>query len=313
MESIPERKYFSEFGLNMSVAYRFLLQQDNLSVIDKTDITPHIYMICRRPRIGIRPESTVFTKNYVEGEFFIQKGEKKEIIEFKTPNKTNRDDLKMYSDYPYTEFFVKSDAGEVVSSGKTALLMASCGSDLWKYLNLEILYIGQSFGVGGERSASERLKKHSTLQGIYSEAIQRSPDQEIWLLLSTFQEILLSSFDGSKSNYGTSDEEDEEHIKEILNTEVSLQQKINFTEAALIKYFQPHYNKIFKDTFPNPKHTSYSECYDLDLNMVSVEFHTEGLGTKLYSNEIDPKIRHFCMYPLHSKEKRMYMFDTEYI
>ena len=219
----------------------------------------------------------------------------------------------MISKYPYTEYAIQNEYGEVIANGKVALLIANFSREYWQYMDLEVLYIGQSFGSDGDRTASERLKNHSTLQGIYAEAIRESPDQDIWLILSTFTEYLLCSFDGRTDKYGTTVKEDSEHMEKTLKNNISQQQKINFTEAALIKYFQPPYNKIYKDSFPNPMHSSYSECYNIDLNMVAVEFQTEELGLKIYSEAVKPEWIHFCNFPPHSREERRYMFDTDYI
>jgi hypothetical protein len=121
----------------------------------------------------------------------------------------------------------------------------------------------------------------------------------------------MSSFDGSVEDYGSTDEEDKAHIRRVLNEPLTEQQMINFTEAALIKYFQPEYNKLFKDSFPNPAHSTYSECYDIDLNTVSVEFNTEALHFQLWSAAVEPRWTHLATFPLHSREERMYMFQIE--
>jgi hypothetical protein len=180
-------------------------------------------------------------------------------------------DVTFQSEYPFTEYAFINKAGEWIARGKCALQLAMLGPQYWQHLDLEVLYVGQAYGRDGKRTATERLKSHATLQGIYAEAIKNSPDQEVWMILSTFEAYLLGSFDGRTKDYATSMEEDDEHISNVLRNEISEQQKINFTEAAIIKYFQPEYNKIYKDSFPNPAHSTYAECYDMDLNMVSVE------------------------------------------
>ena len=104
-------------------------------------------------------------------------------------------------------------------------------------------------------------------------------------------------------------EEDSEHIATVLSTKITEQQEINFTEAALIRYFQPPYNKTYKDSFPNPAHVTYSECYDIDLNMVNIEVQTEEVKARLWSEAVQPRWVHFCSFPLHSREDRVYMFS----
>lgn len=307
---MPKRKFTSEFGLNMLVEQQYLVQQEHLDLVDQTGVLPHIYMIARRPQISLTPNSMVFTKERVTGQFYKQVKDKQILIPFDVPNQLGTTDVTVKCDYPYTEVSIIDADGVTISEGKCALLLGMFGSKYWKHLDLEVLYVGQSFGKAGERTASDRLRKHETLQGIYSEAMRLAPDQGIWLILLTFQlPMLLASFDGRNKETETSADEDAAHMYSVLRTEVSEQQRINFTEAALIKYFQPSYNKMYKDSFPNPAHSTYSECYDIDLNMISVELRTDNIGVRLWSPSAPASYVHLCTFPLHSRQKRVFMFD----
>lgn len=304
------RKYISEFGLNMCTGYRLLLQQDQLHKVAELEFDPHIYIIGRRPRITIDPTSVKITDDRVSGRFLKQVKSEFISIPFDVQNYLGTSDVTFQSEYPFTEFAFVDKAGEILSCGKCALQLAACGYEYWNHLDLEVLYIGQSYGKDGARNAADRLANHSTLQGIYAEAIRNAPDQDVWMVLCSFEEYLLASFDGRSKNYATSEPEDNAHIKQVLSTPITEQQKINFTEAALIRYFQPEYNKIYKESFPNPAHSTYSECYDVDLNMVCVEVQTEDLGLRLWSEAAKPEWVHFCKFPLHSREERQFMFDV---
>lgn len=289
---------------------RVILQQEHLGLIDGMGISPHIYMVLRRPKITVDIKTVTFTEDTFEATFKKQVKDKFIDVKVKSQNLLGSPDIKMICNYPYTEYEIEdNNSGEIIANGKCALLLKSMGTQYWKHLDLEVLYVGQSYGKDGSRTASDRLKSHSTLQGIYSEAIRNSPDQDIWLFLGTFTTMLLGSFDGRSKNYETTIKQDSDHISRVTTTPITEQQKINFTEAALIKYFQPEYNKIYKDTFPNPAHSTYSECYDIDLNMISVELQSEELGARFYSNSVAPKWVHFCTFPLHSEQDRVYMFD----
>jgi hypothetical protein len=96
-----------------------------------------------------------------------------------------------------------------------------------------------------------------------------------------------------------------------LNWEgINEQQKINFTEAALIRYFEPPYNKVYKDSFPNPAHVTYTECYDLDVNAVCIELQTfEKANFCLYSEKARAAPWHMQNFPLHSPQDRKSMFE----
>ena len=308
----PIRKYFSEFAVNMFGSYQVLLQQDQLDSLQHHELGSnypcHIYMIARRPRIMLNPESVVFTDDWVTGTFTVQRAAAMESHQFKARNYLGSPNVRLESLFPHNEYKIFNEHEEVIAGGNSALLLSSLG-DFSSLLALEVLYIGQSYGVEGAKSAPERLKNHSTLQGIYAEAVKRTPDQEIWLLLWSFEPLLLTSFDGSRQSYGTTMEEDDLHIHEVIHTGITEQQQINFTEAALIRYFEPEYNKTFKNSFPNPAHKTYSECYSLDINAVCVELQTEEIRVQLWSPKVPPEWIHIARFPLHSREDRQSIFD----
>ena len=287
-----------------------LLQQEHLDRISAAGFEPHIYLVCRRPRVGLDPASITFTPERIRGRFFIQRQDRQEFVEFDSPHSLGSSKLTVECPYPYSEFRFRTSAGAILSHGKTSLLVATLGQQYWRYLDLEVLYIGQAYGRDGTRTASQRLIRHETLQGIYAEALRRSPDQEIWIVVTTFEDQMFASFDGISKTYGTTQAEDDAHIEQVVAADITERQKINFTEAALIRYFQPPYNTLLKDTFPNPAHSTYSECYDLDLNAVSTEIDTEEIGCRLWSETIAPQWVHVCMFPLHSRDERMSMFEV---
>ncbi len=300
------RKYLTEFGLNMFGNYFYLLQQDQLKTFTESKIPIHIYFICTRPRISLDVKTLIFHEHSVEGNFLIQKQDAFESIPFNVPNQLGSN-VRFECPYPYTEITIYNTNNEIVAQANVALLMNMFGIyDV--SLDLEVKYIGQSYGIEGARTAPSRLMSHSTLQEIYSDIIRTSPDKDVWIFLGQFEQHLLMSFDGRLEAYGTSEEEDIEHMHTVLRTPITKQQEINFTEAALIRYFQPQYNDKFKYNFPNPAHTTYSQCYELDINNICFEVNTEELNTRLWSLNIKPEWIHFGQFPLHSIDERVDMF-----
>ena len=294
---------------------RVLIQQEHL---DDEEINKafaenpcHIYAIARRPRIILDPDSVAISATTLKGELRVQTGFGFESFPFTISHSFGTADISFSCPFPHTAFTMSAPDGRSILA-KTAVLPAYVSEVKipQQYLDLEVLYIGQSYGVEGARTAPVRLKSHSTLQGIYSEALQRSPDKEIWLLLMSFHPpIMLTTFDGISKTYGTSMDEDDAHIEQVLSGGVTEQQQINFTEAALIKYFQPPYNSIYKDHFPNPAHQTYSQCYDLEINAVSVELQTDDLGFQLWSEAVSPQWVHLPKFPLYSREDRLSIFE----
>jgi hypothetical protein len=132
---------------------------------------------------------------------------------------------------------------------------------------------------------------------------------DIWLALVSFEDpYIFTEIDPTVPTRAT-EEEEEAHRRAILDGGVSLQQEVNLTEAMLIRYFDPPYNKTFRDTFPNPAHLSYSECYDLDFHSVGVELDTSELRCNLWSAARHASWLHLATFPLHSDEDRDSMFS----
>ena len=235
-------------------------------------------------------------------------------LDFENINKSK--DLRFESKYPYFSFKVFEGEKEIIYTNGPGLLQSMGPNKIGKFyknLDFKVLYIGQSYGEEGARTAPDRLKSHSTMQSIFEEANKNNPDKDVMLGLFTFKQWLIMSFDGTMK---LSDEEkanDQKHLENVtynvLEKGIKEQQEINFTEAALIRYFKPEYNDKFKETFPSPAHSTYSECYDIDINSISIEFLTQDLRCRFYSDEVKPNWEHFAFFNLHTYADRKGMFD----
>jgi hypothetical protein len=312
----PTRKFPTEFGVNMVGLGVVLLTQEDFPRLESPEVSErlrespcHIYMVCRRPRLMFDPDSLSVCQETISGRFLLQDGLTWTPYPFTAKNNLEPE-LRIECPYPHTAITIFSPTGKRLHHSKAALLARYIGSrELRDKLALEVLYIGQAYGTDGKRTAPDRLKAHSTLQSIYSEAISRSPDKEVWLALWNFQPQLLTFIDGWTKQYQATFEEDDAHISQVLSTPISEQQRINFTEAALINYFKPEYNITFKNIFPSPAHRTYSECYELDINSVVVEVNTEDFDARLWTPSVEGEWHHLITYGLHSAEERRSMFD----
>lgn len=309
-----------EFAINMCLDKMIILQQSELSQVGSLNYfdkqSPcHIYFIGKRPRVIIDKDIFNVTEDYIEMNFKIQREDKWEELPLKIENKFMDSKVELRTKYPYNmfEIFVNEEIF-TVAKVSTFLQEVLQYSNKNNFLDFEVLYIGQSYGVEGARTAPDRLVNHSTLQGIYAEAMSNNPDSEIWLALTSFSQINLTMFDGRmkfSEEELTADKDRFKKVYEKLNLEgINEQQKINFTEAALIRYFMPPYNKIYKDSFPNPAHSSYSECYDLDINSICIEFNTaDTVNNQFYSEHVERAPWHMNHFLLKSKEERKSMFE----
>lgn len=307
-----------EYALNMSMTKITICQQEELdSELIKQEFNDdypcHIYMILRRPRVTLVPEKCKFYKEKIKFTFRIQ--DKFEFTEKEFILKQNEDtsNFKIKSEFPHSKFDIYNNK-EKTFSAKSSLFYFMLSESYSEHMNSEILYIGQSFGKNGERQAPKRLKNHSTLQNIYSKAIQNSPDKEIWLGLLSFERSLITCFDGKvkgKQNTELNIEKASKIMHQFNENQLNEKEIINFTEASLIKYFQPEYNIIFKDSFPNPAHKSYQECYDLDVNSVAFIVETDTIKTKLFTKKIKPSFMNIGSFTFENKEKRKNLFEFE--
>jgi len=310
----------TEFAIVMNLHKMMILQQSELPNVNShnyfDEYSPcHLYFVCKRPRITINPEKFIVNEENLFLTFQVHK--KGEITEHQMEFRNNlgTTEIKLESEYPNNKFKLVTEKGVWLDAKVSTFLQYHRHLPFdSEFLDLEILYIGQSYGVDGARTAPDRLKSHSTLQGIYSEAIANNPDCEIWLALASFVQVNIMMMDG-RTKF-TEDELDEDGPRAIavsnkLNWEgINEQQKINFTEAALIRYFQPTYNKIYKESFPNPAHKTYSECYELDINSICIEMHTsEMINCRMYSENTERSPFHMKDFLLQSKDDRKSIFE----
>lgn len=308
------------------------LQQNELELWSKTQNTfteaspCNIYFILKRPRLSVDPNFFNVTADYIELKYYIHVREDKLERILKVPFKGHPLTTYMESKYPYNFVTFKDQEGN--SNGyKLAVLIDE--THKWQgtkedLLDFEVLYIGQAFGNDGKRTAIDRLPSHSTLQKIYAEAMSKNPDSEIWLMLASFEQKRTMSMNGMFDMPKENEAEDLNRAARFLNGEsiqFTEQQTINFTEAALIRTFLPPYNKEFKNTFPNPAHSSYSQCYDLDVNSIVVETHTGESRRWLFSEEkprkkegeIGQEYWQHGLFHFVNSEERYKMFNHDYI
>lgn len=271
----------------------------------------HIYIIGSRPRISINPRNFKVTEKVIEIEFIVHNNGERLAVPVRLAQHPERPVTDLETSWPHNYFRFLSGKDEVLEA-KAALFASTLTPgirELQPYTNLDVLYVGQAYGDAGEREAKDRLQSHSTLQKILGETSRLQPDREVWLVMLNFDELLVASFDGTLATAPGALEADEGRLERMLSSSISEQQKINFTEAALIRYFEPRFNEVFRKSFPSPAHKTYAECYALDLNMVSVEMDTTDMRFWFYSACRPASWLHIAKFPLHDPKERRYMFD----
>ncbi|MCX0360873.1 hypothetical protein LI034_07660 [Clostridium perfringens] len=178
---------------------------------------------------------------------------------------------------------------------------------------MEVLYVGKAYGIKRTRTALERLKAHEKLQKILIECNHDYPHNRIYILLMEINTQIFSTFNGIEKEFLSSEEESEEHLKNVMSNLPIENQVINITEAAIINYFKPKYNVDFVNNFPSTDHSSYRQYFDLDYNKIIVELDMEFNNMpylKLYTktNRLDNPFK-AIEYNLFNDPNRKDMYD----
>lgn len=309
------RKYQTEFCFISVNGSSFMCQQTDLEQIEQTSEYKnnhhHIYLILRRPRVQIDPSSASLVDGNFKGTFVYSVFTKKQEVDVNfMVSDINSEFIAENFEliYPFNQLdFIDKNGKRLTCKAITLLDFFSKGFD--EEIAAEVLYIGQSYGNDGDRKSIRRLLSHSKLQQIYSENSIGRPEMEIWILITAFDAEIMMNIVPDVTQDMVSDEEDNEHIDKVTSQSISYQQQINFTEAALIKYFSPEYNEIFTKSFPSRTHESYVQCFEIDLNSVIAEIQTDELGFLMFSKKVAKSFYHYASFFLHSRLERANMFD----
>jgi hypothetical protein len=308
----------SEFAVNICSSGWLMMPANQLGADAKMSIEHqktlkncHIYLITKTPSLRFAPESFKYEDGTMSGHITYRvKGELRKIpFHERFPLLDGAIELRL-SEYPHREVQTfDADGNEVKFFPASRFQLHLDDNEL---RHLEILYIGQAYG-NGAKSAFDRLQAHSTLQKILAEIQYHSPDDEASILMFEYEPYrVISQFNGRIKADERERQIDEKRLEHIYKKLLTPYQQICLTEAALIRYFQPQYNKDFKNNFPSKKHKTLKACYDLDFSALIVEINTEELGFSLFSDIAPPKDHHISQIDLVGHENRagfLYTFD----
>ncbi|MFD2943292.1 hypothetical protein [Flavobacterium notoginsengisoli] len=276
----------------------------------------HIYFILKRPKVTINPDSFKSRGKKVKFDFIIHHQDGYGIVHLNAEFLEAKSKLELITEYPYNLFAIMEKEKTHIFARPSTLIDSNGISDNINpdILNYEVLYIGQAYGKNGKRTAIKRLFKHETLQKIYTHSLTQNPESDIWIMLTSFSQadMLLSIGKNHINHIRNSYKRDKNLVEHFFNNKgfkISENQKINFTEAALIKYFEPTYNLDFKKNFPDKKHKSYSECYKLDIRALNIELDTSEHIRNLYSKKAGNKNNHSAMFNFENDSDRISFLD----
>jgi hypothetical protein len=164
----------------------------------------------------------------------------------------------------------------------------------------------EAYGKGGSRNAIDRLLKHETLQKI---AIKGAPEgHEISVLLLQIHpsNLVFTVFNPFSKIKEKGDERIKLGLDKLFGT--NEQERIALYEASLIKYFEPEFNKEFKNSFPSTSLKILQDCYQKDFSAVVAEICIDNLFFRLYSDKVPVKHHHLAKHDLHEDQERRAFF-----
>lgn len=311
----PPRKYFSETSVVLSTARCAMISPDELlsgkqpSNEEKELLDAcHVYLICRRPRLSFDPDSFAFSVARSSGNLCRTVKGKRELHQFSLRVINEDGGPVSVAPYPHRDLLGRDRMG-VVTRTWPATFVANLSNTCAELSDFEVLYVGQAFG-DGTRSALARLQQHQTLQKILAETHGKNPDDEIMIFMFEYPDPQIHvSMDGIGKDAEINDQQDTDHILNVLENPPSEKEIISMAEAGLIWYFKPEFNEKLKSSQPNSNLKLLTSCYKYDIAGMVVEINTEELKCRLWSPQREAGYHHIAHFDLHDSEKRRSFFS----
>ncbi len=278
----------------------------------------NIYFVLRRAKVSVIPDTIKISNKIASFKLLVHSKEKYIEVDLGCEFKKANSKIEYYTEYPYNILAFRDQEKALMVARPSTLLDSNLVIDNIdiEELDYEVLYIGQAYGKNGKRTALDRLASHETVQKIYSQTLTDNPESDIWIMLCQFSQDSILFSEGKdlvkvKKNDKNIETEKIKHFLDNNGLAIKERQRINFTEAALIKYFEPYYNIKFKDIFPSPRHTSYKECFDLDIRAINIEIDTSDMGRKIFTDNANRRFHHTKMYEFNDDSDRISLFEVE--
>lgn len=302
-EQLKEQKFGVEHALELNarssviMPVRFLYEPDRLEQYRDTLATCHIYMIGHLPIMqtdgaGEIDGSHVITKWLIAGKSYEVR------TDIFTTGCTVHKENGLW-------WIVDPDGNRRTPDKLMERARRQLG-DEHSALPFTVLYIGQAFGKNGSRQALDRLLKgHEKLQEI---CIKGAPEgQALYVLLIDLEPgtNLATIFNPQAKDHDSQYERIVQGLQ--AQAETSEAEKTTLYEASLIRYFQPPYNKEFKETFPSTNMTLLEGCYGKDINSIMATLNLDA-DFQVKSDIVPQKKDHFVHHQLQTEQDRRIFF-----
>nr|WP_294972097.1 hypothetical protein [uncultured Pseudomonas sp.] len=214
----------------------------------------NIYLIVRRQRIYLKPDGFTLNGRIITGEFLVMREQGMSAVPFvyeispsSVPDGIRIQDVAVALNG--TSLIVLTPKGKHFIA--VNVIIADAKSELEMHdTDLEVLYVGQSIGRTGSRTALDRLLSHSKFQQILAETSTHFPEREVLLLLYRFEhgKTIISNGGDFNVDAQASIEQDSAHFDRLRRIKMSRKEVVSLAEAGLINYFKPYYNSLLKGT-----------------------------------------------------------------
>lgn len=256
----------------------------------------HIYMVGTMPALGINE---------------INQGEGCLVVNMRAGENSYDIEIPMPQNFKVCKndgiVFLEDENGDRYTPKESIMLEAlniKCGG-----IFFDVLYIGQAYGDDGSRNALDRLRKHETLQKISLTEKHENKELHVLMLEVEPNNKIITLFNPHALNNEDGEERIKKGLDKLFNTDGK--ERITLYEASMIRYFQPKFNKEFKNSFPSTNLKVLNDCYDKDFAGVVAEFCFDEMFFRLRSEVVEAKENHIAQYDLHKEEDRKFFFSKE--
>jgi len=280
----------------------------------------NLYLVARRPRMSLDPSSLAARPGgeSVMGIIEVQVGATRNRLPFETVLPAHLRVARLGKhEYPfdYLRFITTTDVPVQIRLHDVLRFSNVPRSSL---TDMHVEYVGQAFGKAGERDVVDRLigntgkVGHGSLQKVLAEVNASHPDQEVHLLLYSFEFHKRHVIAG-----GFLDQPEPRHdfnaapnrFEQFFDSEIRRNIRIDLAEAALIRHFGSEYNDKYKKTFPAETHKILERLLELDITGLAVSLSTQEHNVRLVSKRVSPSDAHCAVYPIRTDQDRQSFFD----
>lgn len=253
----------------------------------------HIYMIGFMPKVDFLEASQegrrLFCHMKVLGEFF--------KVPFDLP-----DGLNLGCDDGHWYLFDTSEKRYFPSEGQIQSRLSMMTDAVY----FDVQYIGQAYGKDGSRNALDRLMKHETLQKISIKGVPDGHSLQLFLIKLQSGNSLATLFNPRADKRDQGIERIRAGIEKLFNPNEA--ERTTLYEASLIRYFEPKFNKEFKESFPSTNLKVLKDCYQKDFAALVAEISFDELPFVFRSETQASSRTVMAVHNLHKADARDVFF-----